>query len=283
MTGLKNVPARLKLITIQSNLHNQMSSAKHSKTKAHSTPPHKKGGVDRNSQTIEELRALANKLKTVNSQSSTDAKAKTDTDLPIATVKDMLRSSGFGKKPLKVWLWFAATQTSSANTVLTFSQRLRPSDSAEFTSLAALYDEYKGLESHVIYHAAVSGAAATTNIDFAAAYDPTNSGAYGSIVAILPARHHVYNNITYDTSIVGGGAPKALTPNGHWAHRFRFPSGNIVDPTVANSVNTGNWTDTSETAVDYGFWKAYVSAAGTSSVVNIGLKIGILTEFKMRS
>jgi hypothetical protein len=204
-------------------------------------------------------------------------------DNPVLSLREMFRAAGLGKKPVKLWLWVAATQTSAANTALAFAQRLRPSDSAEFTSLANLYDEYKAHRAQVFFHLAVSGAALTSNVDIAAAYDPVNNGAYASIIAVFPAQYRTYVNVTSGLTSSAGGAPQPVTTHGHWTHSFPFPSGGVVNPAAVNNVNTGNWTDTGVTDVDYGYWKGYVTAGGTSAITNIGLKFGIEVTFKMRS
>ncbi len=196
------------------------------------------------------------------------------------SLKDVLREMGVNRQPMTVMLWYSATQTGSANTAFAFAQRLRAGDSTEFADFADIFDEYKVLAATVHYHLAFSGTAPSANVDFAVAYDPANAGLYASIAAVLPAQYHQLLNVAYAQVTSGCGAPQCVTKNGMWTHKFPLPTGVITN---SSGVGTGAWTDTSFSAIDYGYWKGYAGPAGSGTIVNFGLHIGLKVTFKMRS
>lgn len=201
-------------------------------------------------------------------------------------LKAMFRASGLSRKPLRIRLWEGSTFASAANTALATTVALRPSGSAEFASLAALYDIYTAHGCLLMYHIAITVAAQTVNVEFAGAYDPANSGAYASVIAIMPAEQKHYEVVGYDSASIGAKHPSAVTSRGHWTKKFKYPQPDkriVTDPTANSAVGTGAWHDVTLTAVDFGYWKSYMTAAGTAAVNNVAYKIGTDLEFAIRS
>lgn len=180
-----------------------------------------------------------------------------------------------GLQPIKIWLWFSTSNTSSAGSAQAPVNGVRPSSSSEFASLAALYDEYRALA--VRRHIALFGTTNIAPIDYCEAYDPANSGAYGSVTAVLsaPLRFPPLH-----MTAVGGVSPLSVSRTGFQTADFKIPSGVVANSAAASVGDT--WVSTGTTAVDFGWLKAYVAApsSGTSTLEGY---IGVLTEFRVRT
>ncbi len=199
---------------------------------------------------------------------------------PLRLLRQPARSAGSRLKgigTLKTWLWYSTSATSSTTTAQAPVFRLRPSDSSEFADLANIFDELRVVRAKA--HFAVSGSAASNFWDVAMAYDPVNAGVYSSVTACLSAQHHVGPL----RAPGGNSSPGSYTPSGLWIFpEFQLPKGPQGTDFVSSSVATGQWQDTGVTAVDYGYFKGYVTApsGGTSTCT---IYIGLLCELRCRS
>jgi hypothetical protein len=195
-------------------------------------------------------------------------------------MKDFLRNSvGKGKhglKNMKVWLWYAPSDSvSSANTAQAPVNRIRPSDSSEFASMAALFDEYKGLAVRTHYAVHISGT--TVPVDVIMQYDPTDATAPTNNVNGLSAQ---YNQLTRMHASYGN--PAGETHSGFWNMHLKIPQGATVE--VSSGVpGPGVWVDVGVTSYDVGWFKTYITAASATVSTTFRQYIGILTEFRMRS
>jgi len=214
---------------------------------------------------------------------SKDAKAE---DLPeidgkssvgIVQVKEMMRMFRGMTKVLRAVMWFGGSSVSAAATAQAPVHNVRPSSSTEFSSAAAMFDEYKAHAVKYRFRIEIN-VGPSVSIDAAVAYDPANNGVYGTLLAVLPAR--ICKQVTVPASY---GTPAAHTQDALWEMSFTLPKGATADPTAANAVNTGVWTDTSLTAIDYGFMKWFVTPASATVTTTIHYWFGVDTEFRMRS
>jgi hypothetical protein len=201
------------------------------------------------------------------------------------TLKNVLRNNrsikGKRLSPLDIQLWMTGGSTSSSGTAQAPVQRIRPSDSAEFSSLAALYDEYKCHGGEFIFRiSTAAGVVGATN--GGAAYDPVSDGVYGALVTLLAASQKMA-----PVSGPSGGAsfPGGVTKTGFWHFKFKCPNGVQGVPQSASPVSnnvTGMWVDVNQTIADYGYIKSYVNAAaGTTSAIEWYLRMDC--TFRSRS
>jgi hypothetical protein len=191
-------------------------------------------------------------------------------------IKAVMRLTRGMNRAVRMTLWYGGSSASAAATAQFPVHGIRPSLSVEFTSLAQLFDEYKAHSVHYKFRIGIS--AASQGIDAAVGYDPGESGAYGTVIAVLPAVIH--KQIAVPASF---STPTSLQKDGLWELQFTLPKGVTADPTAIGPVNTGAWTPTGLTTVDYGYMKWFVDPASAAVFTTIYYFIGVDTEFRMRS
>jgi len=181
---------------------------------------------------------------------------------------DLIRNAmnaAIGTKPLKIHLWMEDAKTSSATTAQAPVQRCRPSDSAEFSALASLFDEYKMISA--VNHFKIFQSTGTAGgVDAGVAYDPVDGTAYGGLITLLPAAQKMG---PIATGAIGATAPQTVNETGHFKMPIHCPEGpQLLVASAASPAATGTWQDCTITAADYGYFKYYVTApsSGTSSV-----------------
>jgi hypothetical protein len=212
-------------------------------------------------------------------ESLKEAHIKALKDSPeFKTLRDVIRGAGRSSLGhLKVWLWYSPSDAvSSANTIQSPVNRIRASDSAEFASLAALYDEYKMTNSKSMSAVSITLSSASISVDGVVAYDPVNSGAYTTVTAALSAAQHVcWRNHN------SNGNPLSITKDGFHHFNPKFPKGYQYPGTG----NTGPdvWIDTGVTSADAGHFKFVIDAATTAVTTTLRQYIGVCTEFRVRS
>jgi len=232
------------------------------------------------------LAVVSGALKTQYFASSKDVKESSDekdlkeqlqkVEAEMQLIKNAFRA-GMGETHTYFTLAYdPGASTSSANTALATVDRIRPSDSAEFSALAALFDEYKAVDAST--YVQVNGSGNTNGYGhWGVAYDPSNNSAYGSVAALVVARSHL-GPIAMSQFI-----PYQYTHNGLQHLHVTFPKGTDYSYGAVTSIGTGVWTDCSVTAVDYGYFKFYLEALGGSntSILSRFMKMGVL--FRMRT
>lgn len=193
------------------------------------------------------------------------------------SLKEQMRMMGVTRKPVRTRLVYSFSQSSGAGTALNFAQRIRPGDSSEFASFAALYDEYKCLGATVLHHFAAS--AYPGNIDFAACYDVTGS-LLSSVADAIAAEQHTYFNTGASTGGTVVAWPLSVSKDGHLKQRIRIPKGVVA---VAGAVVDGAWISTSDSTTDFGYWKGISTAGGGAIILTSGGHLIMDVEFRMRS
>lgn len=228
---------------------------------------------------------LARKKDGVNEKyfdSKIDVKSDPSVDLLLSqleTARQMIRN-GLGNKPIAINLTFDCSTSMFLSVVTTGIvakvQTLVGSLGNEWSSLAALFDEYKMNAAHVAFQTLyVAGSGACDGM-LGIAYDPTDSTALtGTIKVTEYAQHRIYapGVITY-----AGGQYPQLQPASFEA---RMPKGlNLVLASSAPIVE-GEWTGTAIPGV-YGYLKTYWSP---NTAVATNTANGICTmrcEFRCR-
>lgn len=193
------------------------------------------------------------------------------------TIKEQLRLMGVSRRPVRTRLAVSFSNGSGAGLALAFAQRIRPGDSAEFSSFAALYDEYKCHGTQVLYHMAAS--AIPANTDFVACYDPS-SGLLTNIAEGLVAEQHTYFNTGSSNAGTITAWPLSVAKDGHFKQRIKIPSGVV---TASGLVIDGGWVSTADSTADFGYWKGWATAGGGAIVVTVGGHFIMDVEFRMRS
>jgi hypothetical protein len=158
--------------------------------------------------------------------------------------------------------------TTTANTTYTQPIVLTPSDSGEWTALAALYDEIivdsGDVKFSVVQTAA--GGTLTPNL-WVLAYDPISSAALGSLAnGVQHSQHFVWGMSTAGAASVNLlSVPTCVTKNGLFDFRWRTPKGTAR--LAATPAQFGHdWSSTGETGDIYGYLKPHFKAMGGSTV-----------------
>jgi hypothetical protein len=207
------------------------------------------------------------------------------------TFKQVLRQNGFhgggsNSRPFKIKLWMHNTQTSSATTAQAPVQRVRPSDSAEFTSLQALFDEFICIGG--VLHFRMEAPTAVTSTELGVAYDPVDSATYGSVLTLCAAQQKCAPMNCHGTgqaaNPISGASPLNVDAGhgiGYYNFKFHAPIGPQVQP-VNTSVYTGDWCDATISQADYGYLKFY-AAAPSAGTTTIDYYLEMHCEFRSRT
>jgi hypothetical protein len=197
----------------------------------------------------------------------------------LGAVRELLGRS-FGHQSVKITLTVPFTLASTVTTgVVNTVVSIRPSFSGEFTSLAALFEEYKCMGGTVHFTNylrsayLIGSAAATLNSAMLAVCFDTTNAVLTSVSSATEYEQHlcVLNGAQAGSPLVDLRAP-------HQFH-FRIPSGIELGGTAYNS---STWVPTTVTAADFGYLKSY--SVGTE-VVALDTVIGytrLHCEFRMR-
>jgi hypothetical protein len=181
--------------------------------------------------------------------------------------------------PMRVGLaHHPADQTSGANAINSYVQRIRPGDSAEFTSLSALFDEYKNVSAET--HFFVGRSAISTNVFGACGYDPMISTAYGSVEGVVVAQQYVG---PFAINEAGIAPTSSVAKSGLWSLHAKMPEGSQYEYGAVTGIATGVWTDSNTTAVDYGYFKFCILAAGASNTTFISQIVKMHCLWRCRS
>jgi hypothetical protein len=215
---------------------------------------------------------------------SKDSKSiKSDTtkllELDLATVRQLVSRAYPGMKTARITLSipFQLTATVTSGIVSTVVG-VRPGNSGEFSSLAALFNEYKCLSGEIHFvnmirsTYTIGSSAATLNTSMLVlAYD-TSSGALASVIAGTEfSQHGLYPN-SYQS-------PVTATFERHKTFQFKVPDGIVL---ADNSYTSGNWAPTSSAAIDFGQVKAYSVGAEVVAQDVVSGVMRLNCEFRMR-
>jgi hypothetical protein len=199
----------------------------------------------------------------------------------IDLVKGAFRAGLNGKSMMVHLCVETAVGLSAGGTPYFPVTRLRPSDSSEFSSLAALFDEYK-MVSAKIYNKVM----ATTAVNSTAypgphnsfSYDPVNNTPHSTATAPIISEQHAG-----PYSFANNTGSYTVTKTGFQELFIKCPSGPQYEYGSPTSIGTGTWMDTALTAVDYGYIKHAIDSAG-GSVTTTQQEFDVMhVDFKCRS
>lgn len=185
---------------------------------------------------------------------------------PVVNLHPALQNRGKGGrlKPITVKLVGAVSSTASASGAQTPVDSLNANGATEFTSFAALYDEFKVNAVDVLISVSCN-AASSAIIECGVAFDPVNSGAYTTPNNVLVASQHRY-------WVLGGESVTVLcqTKDGLIHFRAKIPRGPTVQ--ISGTTPVGNeWcpctASSSNTVCGYAKFAIDASSAGNTTLL----------------
>jgi len=184
-------------------------------------------------------------------------------------------SKGSKAFPIKLVINGSTSSGSNANNV--FAVAVQPSASSEFSSLAALFNEFRVKSCTIMFLTAVTPGT-TSNATFCGvAYDPINSS---SLVGVQSALEYSSNKVW----VVGTSTfPAAVDASGFYKFSPRLPPGDLsanLPSTVV--VARDQWTPTSSSGSACGYCKFFVPALGAGVTSMITWFMTINCEFRVR-
>jgi len=212
------------------------------------------------------------------------------------TLKNLLKGTGKGKRGklnnLRTQIWLAFDNASSSATVLNTIINVRPSASGEFTSFAALFDEFRVHGGAVHFSTWATGQTnLIVDVHGVLVYDPDDNTAYTSVTTALAASQKfgpfVITAVT-DSSVAGStartAAPLPTSRTGCFVFKFKCSPGSHSTTGNSQQVVTGNWcsTNITNTQGDYGYIKPCIDAAG-STVTDMKGYLMMDVEFRSRT
>lgn len=226
-------------------------------------------------------------LRSYFSSDSKDVKTPSLSDREIKLIDDEIKISrdmirGFkGFSKLNLDFYSSLTLNSNGSGTMANVVTLDPSTLSEWTSCAALFDEYRVVGG--VYHYSAYGPVVvpglTTNVisKGVVGYDPSDATAYVAVVSGCQDEQH----LLYDLPVAGSNGVSTVTIKYGESYRFRFkvPSG-----TVQTSTAVSDWQPTNTTGgtlKPYGYLK-FFSETHLFSTAVVGGIIQWHMEFRMR-
>jgi len=212
------------------------------------------------------------------------------------TLKMVLKGTGKGKKGklnnLRTQMWIAFDNASGSGAALGTVVNVRPSATAEWTSFASIYDEFKVHGGAVHFQIFANGQTnLITDVSGVVVYDPDDNTAYTSVTTALVASQKFgpfnISGVT-DSSVAGStartSAPVPTSKTGMYVFKFKCPPGPHSTTGNGQQVVTGQWcsTNITNTQGDYGYIKPAVDAAG-STVTDMKGYLMMEVEFRSRT
>ncbi len=183
--------------------------------------------------------------------------------------------------PIRTVVWYSGTSSSSAAAAQAPVVAIEPGLSAEFSSFAALFDEYKVFAGKLHWKLTTSNAG--QYYDAGVAYDPEDSTAYGGLLTLLPASQR--QGPIASGADGNNGNPVSITRHGLWEFPFHCPREpqRVPDSAdVSSRLNTGQWSSTAITDADYGYLKWYINAPAAGSTT-LTYYVELDVEFRSRT
>jgi hypothetical protein len=188
-----------------------------------------------------------------------------------------------GLKPMQITLRIPFTLTATVTTgVVNTTVSMVPGSSGEFSSLAAIFNEYKCHSGEIEFVSylrslyAIGAAAATLNSSaLALVYDADSTALTSVIGATEYLQHKLYP--------VGQQAASGALPMTHETLKFPFRvTPGIGTDTVSGSVESGQWSPTSSSTATYGFIKSYFVGAEVTAIAVVQGVAHLHCEFRIR-
>ncbi len=196
------------------------------------------------------------------------------------------KKGGVGKlKNLKMDLWTGAELNGVANTVYTTAINVDPSASAEYSSIAQLYDEVI-VHGGTVHMSLTSSGGTPVEVHWACVYDPEESSAYSTLTAALSASQKCGPLRACPTNYTGITMTQPTSKTGMITWKFKCPRGaqkTTAGGATSDALCTGQWTSTAQSGNYYGFLKPFIEAMGTSVVANFSVFLCMHCEFRSRT
>jgi hypothetical protein len=160
---------------------------------------------------------------------------------------------------IKVVLVGNVVSTAVASAAQNPVDTLNANGALEYSSYAALYDEFKVNSIDCYLHVSCT-ASSNTPIEFGFVYDPANSGAYSAAEQSLATSQHIYGVLGSLTT----NSIQCVTKNGFVVKKLKVPRGPLSSAAVAGNNWCPTSASTSNTICGYGKFYVDSTAAGNS-------------------
>lgn len=213
-----------------------------------------------------------------------------DREEVVLTMSRALKSALMGSKgkmrTLRTKVIIPYSNASAANTALATVTSLTLGSSAEYSSFAALFEEYYVHGGVVHWRATTNAATVAAPVTGVLVYDPEDTSALTSVFDGLS-----YQQVDGPKSLPGGASglttPASETASGFWKFPFRCPAGAQVNKNSgadAPNIATGLWCSTTDTGnAICGCFKPYFQAGGTSIVLTLTVYVVVDVSFRSRT
>jgi len=213
----------------------------------------------------------------VSSVDSPDSK----TAVPLPKALGLGRARG-KFAPISVNLYNKFTSVSAAGGGINLYIAAQPSNSGEWSSFAALYDEVKVTGVAIDFNIAVGSGSGTPLAYGCMSYDPVDSTSYGSVAAAMASSQNMVFAVNEGTTSVVTPFPE--TKSGLWHFAAKVPKrGAARSSIIGTSAFSGEWGSTRDTADTWGFFRPYIEAAGGSVLTTLSGFVTLRCHFRNRA
>ena len=184
----------------------------------------------------------------------------------LKTLREIARNQ-FGNKAIRIALYIKSTFDVSGGGVMANVIAVDPQITAEFSSLSALFDEYRVLGGVYKFNtlAVVPNTAAATDPFAIVVYEPSDATAPTSVATSLTKQQHMLVPMPVVAGVgVAGAVLAGVTQHVTKEFRWAVPPGIILTSSGSAAANpTSTWQNTTSAAgtyYPYGWLKAYGTA-----------------------
>lgn len=229
---------------------------------------------------------LAGQLPAENVKKEEEKKARVGSLVaPVFRPRSALMSLRVGKGRQEIQSYRLPTfysGTTTAATTYTSVISLTPSDSTEYSAIAALFDEII-VDSYDIVWVLGTEVAFTTQapVIWGWAYDPISSAVISSTANIVQHTQHFIWGAGCETSAFQT-TPQVMNKDGLFHWRVEVPKSGVR--TQAGAAWFGHdWSSTSDTGDFYGFLKPYFKTLGATGVVGFEMIVTYNVRVRCRT
>jgi hypothetical protein len=184
-----------------------------------------------------------------------------EVDRSIQLMKEAARSVLAGDRKLLISLPALTSFNLNGSGVSNGVFLLDPSGLGEFSSIAAIFDEYR-VTGCLVDSLMCNGATAATGVDpwHAVCYDPADSSPMTSVTSVLQHEQHILQNF----AVASGSYAVVNDRTKRWM--VEVPHGVLSNGVTG--VGASNWqpTNSGTSFLPYGFFKAYGTSSNVSQI-----------------
>jgi hypothetical protein len=218
----------------------------------------------------------------------------------ISRVMGMMRGKNGKVTTIRTRLVDPIGVTGTANTAYTTVLALTSGNWLEFSSFAALFDEYRVTHFELYWRVvgtATAGAGVSVQASAIWMFDPTSNTVLTGVGQGMESDQNTGPHVVMDSccrdpaasgSVGGINQNQTSSPivqvskNGFWQKKFKVPSGTQLNPGTSGLIVNGAWTSTQDATVVHGYLKPYIEAMGTNIIPNVYGFIVATVEFRSR-